>query len=548
MDARKAGEMRTGPDAQGGLSHEAIRAQLDRILASREFHATEKMRDFLRFVVEETLRGRKHRIKGYTIATQVFGRGEDFDPAHDPIVSIQARRLRRSLERYYLVAGGRDPIHIDIPKGRYIPRFTVQKFAERFQDSDASVTMVGDYFLAGPTLAVVPLEDLEGNPEQQFLTMGLTNELVTELNRFQDIVVIPCNHSANVAITAGSGAAQGEDPIARFMLRGAVRTDPASFRVSMQLTDAAGGRQLWAHAYTHPLEAGRLISTQEEIARRVVTAIASEYGIIARRLAAESRKKPPTELDTYEAMLRYYTHQIAPSAESGRECFVALERAAEREPDYGPVWSALATLHCQMYTFDEPGFDGPLETALRYAHRGVSLEPGSQLGRMILAYASYLAEDDDGFRQEAETSVALNPNSPYVVGSIGYFHAMRGEFDLGLPMLDRATAVNPYHPEWFHSGYVVSYLARNELEAALSELLQHRAAQSFFLPAAAAAILGRLGRTREAATHLRELEAQKPDFLPRAHEFFRRILKVDSIIDDLVDGLRTTSMVIEADE
>jgi adenylate cyclase len=73
--------------------------------------------------VETVLAGRSHEIKGYTVATQVFGRGEDFNQATDPIVSIQANKLRRALERYYLVAGQNDPIRIEIPKGSYVPQF-----------------------------------------------------------------------------------------------------------------------------------------------------------------------------------------------------------------------------------------------------------------------------------------------------------------------------------------------------------------------------------------------------------------------------------------
>ena len=107
-----------------GPSAEAIRAQLERILGHPEFHATEKMRDFLRFVVEQTLAGNDRQLKGFTIATEVFGRDEDFDAAQDPVVRIQAGRLRRAMERYYLVAGGRDPVHIDIPKGGYVPVFS----------------------------------------------------------------------------------------------------------------------------------------------------------------------------------------------------------------------------------------------------------------------------------------------------------------------------------------------------------------------------------------------------------------------------------------
>jgi adenylate cyclase len=529
-------------ESADGLSHDAIREQLDRILAHREFHATDKMRDLLRFVVEETLAGSKHRIKGYTIATRVFGRGDDFNAAQDPIVSIQAGRLRRALERYYLVAGGRDAIHIDIPKGRYVPRFTVQLTAAPADDLRSPIPHDHSGLLTGPTLAVEPLDDLTPDPEQRFLTLGLTNELATELNRFQDIVVIACGGSTEATESSSPVADSGGPPCARFLLRGTVRTDPSSFRVSLQLTDAADGRQLWAEAYTHPLEASRFIATQEEIARRVVAAIASEYGIIARRLAAESRKKPPAELDTYEAMLRYYTHQITPSPESAQACLAALVRSAELEPDYGPVWSALATLHCQLYSFDASGFENGLETALEYARKGVFLEPGSQLGRLILAYASHLADDAETFEQEIETALALNPNSPYTVGAIGYFHVMRGSFERGLPMLERAMAVNPCHPDWFHAGRVIHLLARRSYEEALAELEKHDPFFSFWLPMVRASVLGNLGRVDEARTHLHLVREQKPDFAPRARELLCRSLKIDAVVDGLIDGLRTAGL------
>jgi adenylate cyclase len=546
MESNSASEAAMTVEPSSGVHRDAIREQLGRILASPEFHATDKMRGFLRFVVEEKLAGRSHRLKGYTVAVEVFGRGEDFDAANDPIVRIQAGRLRRALERYYLVAGRLDPILIDIPKGRYVPRFTVQKLAERPHDPNATATTARDQFLAGPTLAVVPLDDLARDPEQQFLTIGLTNELVTELNRFQDIVVISCDQDPGGGGPGADRSDQGGAPDPRFVLRGAVRSDPHNFKVSMQLTDAMDGRQLWAEAYTHPLEAGRFIATQEEIARNVVAAVASEYGIIARRLAAESRKKPPAELDTYEAMLRYYTHQISPSPDSGQLCLVALQRAAEREPVYGPVWSALATLHCQMYSMDVGGFGQSLDTALEFARRGVSLEPGSQLGRLVLAYASYLAEDSDAFEQEGETALALNPNSPYTVGAIGYFHVMRGSFERGLPMLERAIAVNPCHPDWFHAGRVIYLLSRRDYDGAFAELEKHDPFFTFWLPAVRASILGNLGRLDEAQTHLHQVREQKPDFAPRARELIRRSLKIDAIIDDLIVGLRTGGMEIEA--
>jgi adenylate cyclase len=532
-------------DPSSGLRHDEVRAQLGRILASPEFHATDTMRDFLRYVVEEKLAGRSHRLKGYTIAVDVFGRGEDFDATNDPIVRIQAGRLRRALERYYLVGGVSDPILIDIPKGRYIPRFSSRP--EPLDDRGSPqphAPAPGAPAAHGPSLAVLPFENLTDDTDQLVLTVGLTEELVTELTRFQDIAVIPCQPERRPPGASSDPVELARLAGARFALKGAVRRDAETVKVSAQLTDTSDGRQIWADAFSHPLEASRLISTQEQIAQLVVAAVATEYGIIARRLSAESRKKPPAELETYEAMLRYYSHQVAPSPESAAGCFVALRNAVEKEPEYGPVWSALATLYCQMYTFDVPSFDRALETALEHARKGVFLEPGSQLGRLILAYASHLAEDSDSFRSESETALNLNPNSPYAVGAIGYFHALRGDVEHGLSLLDRAISANPCHPAWFHGGYIIDHLLRREYEQALRETQKHLPFMSFWDDMMLAAIHGKLGRPDDARPHIRRVSEHKPDFAGAAPELIRRSLKIDPLIDDLIDGLRAAGLPV----
>jgi adenylate cyclase len=534
----------TTVEPSSGFDHDAIRRQLERILASPEFHATDKMRAFLRFVVDEKLAGRTHRLKGYTVAVEVFGRAKDFDATNDPIVRIQAGRLRRALERYYLVAGDRDPILIDIPKGGYVPRFSTRSVPATLPLARSASSAAPDPKpTEGLSVAVLPFENLTGNAEQLVLAVGLTEEIVTELTRFQDCVVVAC-HAARQPLGCPS------DPIelaravgARFLLRGSVRRDVETVKVSAQLADAADGRQIWADASSHPLEASHLIATQEKIALGVVGAIASEYGVMARRLSAESRKKPPAELETYEAMLRYYGHQIAPDPESARVCFEALQCAADKEPEYGPVWSALATLHCQMYTLDVAGFGDALDGALERARRGVFLEPGSQLGRMILAYASYLADDSQTFHQESRTALALNANSPYTAGSIGYFHVMRGEFERGLPLLDRAIAANPCHPAWFHAGHVIDHVSRGDYETALVETGTHLPLMSFWDDVMLTALLGKLGRTEEARLHVDRVMEQKPDFAGRARELIRRSLKIDAVVDDLIDGLQAAGLV-----
>lgn len=530
-------------ESEGDGFHDAIRDQVRRILSHREFQATEKMREFLHFVVEESLAGRADQLKGYTIATQVFGRADDFDSAQDPVVRIQAGRLRRALERYYLIAGGRDPIRIDIPKGTYVPCFVVQ--GEEAEHEPAPIrTGAPSRSLPGPSVAVLPLDNLTGAPDQHFFAVGLAEELVTELNRFQDIVVMPCQRAA-LAFSSPVNVEQiCRSAGARFLLGGSLRRDSQTVKVSMRLFDAQRGRQVWARAYKHPLDAARLIATQEEIARSVVAAIASEYGIIARRLAAESRKKPPADLDTYEAMLRYYTYQVSPSPEASRECFTALQRAVEREPEYAPAWSALATLHCQMYSFDVAGFDNPLDTALSQARRSVILEPSSQLGRLILAYASYLADDFDEFHREIEMALGLNPNSPWAVGTAGYFYVMVGEFDRGRSLLDASILVNPFHPRWFHLAYYADDFHGKDYDRALLEVEKYRPSQSFWFHVLHIAVLGKLGRSPEARVHIEKLTESKPDFPGRARELLGRSVKVENLIDELVDGMRKAGLEI----
>jgi hypothetical protein len=122
--ARPRPAARAGSDPSADApSREAVSEQLGRILSSPSFQASERRKRFLAFLVGEALAGRGDRLKGYGIAVAVFGRDDSFDPQTDPVVRLEARRLRRDLEHYYLTAGRDDPVRIDIPKGGYVPAF-----------------------------------------------------------------------------------------------------------------------------------------------------------------------------------------------------------------------------------------------------------------------------------------------------------------------------------------------------------------------------------------------------------------------------------------
>src|SRR5215472_10819730 len=106
-----------------GVSADAVREQLSRILQSQTFNSAPVLSQMLRYVVDRTLEGRTDELKEYSLGVDVFGRGTSFDPRADTIVRVQARRLRSKLEEYYNIEGRMDPVLLELPKGRYIASF-----------------------------------------------------------------------------------------------------------------------------------------------------------------------------------------------------------------------------------------------------------------------------------------------------------------------------------------------------------------------------------------------------------------------------------------
>ena len=143
----------------------AIEEQLHRILSSPDFDATARQKKFLRYVTQMVLEVRAGEIKGYTVATDVFGRKTDFDPSTDPIVSVEARRLRRALEHYYLTAGRRDLVRITIPKGGYVPSFLFQTGADSSSSSPETKPNNNGLVDPWPSVLIRPFQNLSEGTE-----------------------------------------------------------------------------------------------------------------------------------------------------------------------------------------------------------------------------------------------------------------------------------------------------------------------------------------------------------------------------------------------
>jgi TolB-like protein len=514
-----------------------IQRQLQRILDSQDFQATDRQREFLQFVVTETIAGRRDEIKGYTVATQVFGRGQDFDQATDPIVSIHANKLRRALERYYLVAGQNDPVHIDIPKGTYVPTFQERIAVEAERASSdpegGQIPFEGSW----PCVVILPFKNLTGDPEQNYLGIGVAMELAMELTRYQDIRVLMSNPGGY-----GKGA---QNYVARFVIDGSILKDNTGIKVAVRLIDTATGVHIWGDMHRSGFEAAQMITFEEEVARVVAAKVASESGIIAKTLSLQSRNIPSSDLNTYEAFLRYYEFNLDFSAETFLRAFKALKIASAREPECGLVWSMLGRLYAVNYSLELLDLETPIEDAVAFAMRGVKLEPANQRVRLIMAYVLLFKNEIAAGLAETERALALNPNSLIFLENIGYLMTLLGDWKRGPALIKQAIKLNPYYSIVVHYALWVDWIRQEDYDQAYLESLNFNNPMLFWDPLMKAASLGLLGRIAEGEQAIEHLLKLKPDFPTRGRVLIKHYIKFENIAERLIDGLRKVGLNID---
>ena len=513
---------------------EKIQQQLQRILASPEFQATDRQREFLQFVVTETLAGRSYEIKGYTVATRVFERRKDFDQATDPIVSIQANKLRRAMERYYLVAGKQDPIHIDIPKGTYVPTFYEQTGIKSDTTPRISKSPVVSFEGSWPSVLIRTFKNLTDDPD--YLAVGLATELAMELTRYQDVRVLMYNPE-------GHGK-RASDTVARFVIDGSVRKDRAGIKVAVNLMDTKTNTQVWSDIHQSGLEAAQLIAFQEDVARVIAVKIAGEYGIISKNLSIESKNIPPSDLKTYEAILRYYEFNMVFSGDTFLHALEALKIASVNEPECGLVWAMLGRLYATNYSLELMNLVTPLEEAIGFAEKGVYLNPDNQRTRLILAFARLFSNEVSAGLAEVERALALNPNSLLFIENIGYLLTLFGDWERGPALIRKAIKLNPYYNITVHYALWVDWVRQEKYQQAYLETLNFRKPMLFWDPLIKAATFGLLGRYEEGKRAAEKLIKLKPDFPSRGRVLIKHYIKFEDIVERTIDGLAKVGLKI----
>ncbi len=518
-------------------SEEEVREQLVRLLDSPEFVTSRRICDFLRFVTERALAGESKSIKQYTIGVEVYRRGPSFDPKSDPLVRIEAGRLRRALDRFYAGTGHSDPILIQIPRGTYTPRFIRKETAAAGPKSrtESAGTILSEA-IKRPVVAVFPLINL-GDERHSHLVNGIGEELTSEMSRYASLRVVAFCSTARSATLSDDTRENASSLGADYALTGTLRKSGERIRISVNLVDVRSGEQLWTERFSEDFIPSKLFEIEDRIVHQVLARVADTYGIISRTLSLRAEGRRVSEPSAYEAILRGYHYQLTMSPAAFRESLPALEHASKVEPNSAVVWSLLSQSYLDAHIFGYEVIPEALERGIRLAGHAVSLDANCQFAQHAKAYASLMERDRSAIIAASERIVAINPNAAYMLGSAGFWLCLAGEYARGMDLFRRSIELNPLFPTWLHAAPFFYNLHAGKLERALHHANEFGLPDFIWGHIMRAAVLGLLGRLEHANTAYKRILELNPDFHGRERYYVNFFILDSAIADIMVEGL-----------
>jgi serine/threonine-protein kinase len=485
---------------------EPVRRQLSKILKSKTFRQVDRLQRFLTFIVEEALSGRGDVLKEYPIGVDVFGKESSFDPRMDPIVRVQARRLRIRLTNYYRDEGHGDEIVIDLPKGGYTPVF---KGAE----SPVSKRPAGAALVSRNTVMVLPFADHSAAGDQGYFCSGLSHEILNTLSKVDSIIMVS-RDPASDRIEADN------TPVAAMVVSGSVRKSRDVLRITMHISDAVRGRFIWSQSIDRNVE--DVFSVQEEVAQLILGAVRDEL-IAGTESGASKRQIENVAAHSMYLQGRYhlsqrtehglrravscFTNAIAEDSQLA-VAYAGLADAENLLAHYGvlppaDVWTKAASHAAQAVMMDGESAEAHAsfahvkssqewdwEGSEREFRLAFSLNPKYPTAHHWYAVSCLtpLGRLQEAF-EELLMAQALDPVSSIVSRDLALNHYYRRDFDSALEQCDRTIEQNPhFSPAYWTLGLVQEQ--RGDLDEAVAAF---RRAIELSLPRLR--ILGSLGRT-----------------------------------------------------
>jgi adenylate cyclase len=371
----------------------------------------------------------------------------------------------------------------------------------------STATAIVDTKLEKPSIAVLPFANMSGDPEQEFFSDGITEDIITELSRFRSLFVIARNSTLAFKGQQVDIREIGRKLGVRYVVEGSVRRAGSRARVTAQLIEAATGTHLWAERYDREL--ADVFEMQDEVARQVVVNIAPR---LYNADLNSAKRRSPSDLRAYEFYLRAKALVDAPA--DYHDLLRAREycdRAIAMDPSFARAYAYKAFSYIIGTPLVEP--NDLLEwrsESLKWAERAVALDDLDNVCHWAMGETSFWASQPERARRHMRRSLALNPNDADVLAVAGMVEAALGDAETALRNMAMARERNPTNPALYHWLYGVTLATLGRYEEALAEYDQFSPPNVDIMKLQTITLV-QLGRIDEARAVVQAMLARRPD-------------------------------------
>jgi len=389
-----------------------------------------------------------------------------------------------------------------------------------------------------PSIAVLPFTNMSGDPEQEYFSDGVTEDLITGLSKVSGLFVIARNSVFTYKGRAVKIERVGQELGVRYVLEGSVRKAGKRVRITAQLVDAGTGGHLWAERYDRDLK--DIFALQDEVTRKIVSALAVK---LTEDEGNRIVRKGTDSLEAYDYTLRgmWYLSVITKEAnDRAREMF---EKATALDPSYALACSLLGRTYLVEWTFGWSQKLQSLEQAYEFAQKTVSLDDLLPWGHGLLGEVYLWKKRHDQAIAELEKATNLDPNSADMLTGLGEMLSWSGRPEEAIVLVKKAMRLNPIYPVWYLWGLGHAYFLAGRHEEAITTLKRVLNRNPNFLPAHVylAASYVELGRWDDARLEAKIVQEMNPGL---SMEGWRQRLpyKNQEVLDRLFNALRRTGL------
>jgi TolB-like protein/Flp pilus assembly protein TadD len=477
-------------DTQVGDWEGAVSDALRQILASAAFAGSRRSRDFLAYVVTETLAGRGARLSERTVARHALQYSDSFDGRHDASVRVRASRVRRALEAYYESEGAEDLVRIELPSGTYAPTFTL----------GTAVPRDGRRLEPG----VLVMAFVSGGDAQPDAGTALSESIVGRLACFPGLRVI------------GPATSRVEDPArigrqlgARYVLQGSVVGQDDVLRLQARVTDAESREIIWAVSDTLERDARHLWAVADEWVDAIVGELGDYAGVLLPRSTGDTDASlAGIEAAASLAFYRYISDGTNASLLQAREALARARAAGTQSPAVLAMYANAVAVAAAYGLADDQSSD--LEAAEAAAREALALDPRNAHAHLELGTVALVRGQWDLVILRAREGVRLGALHPTMLATGAVLLALAGAWDEGVATMREALRLNPSHPGYMHQIFALDRILAGDDAAALAEASLIHAPDAYWGPFYRSLALARLGYHEQARAEFSAAVALEP--------------------------------------